>query len=402
MKLDKRKREVQLEAGKAWIDSGYKGTIELNTGGGKTFISFDAMVDLPKGSTVLFLAETNQREKDIIDDAEIYLRFFGINPLEHVSFEFACYQSAYKWKDRHYDFVVLDEAHDQMSPEYFKFHENNTYDKVMGLSATVRSERVYIIDGIEVSKMDMLNKIAPVCFSYGIADAQREGTGRKLDIHIIYHKLEDTEKTVLGGTKKKPFMTTEKRHYRYLDDSFWSAVYSKRDFMVKSAMSRRSNFLYSLQSKVKEVKKLRRCLKGKTIIFNNDLDTLELITDNVVRSTKKGRTAKEQDHINKVLREKFDKGDIRIIGSFKMLQQGANLKGADNLIIMSMYSSMTPLVQRIGRLRKNKEKVGNVFVFITLDTQETRWWEKATKDIPMEEFNVIEHQGVDDYIKYLK
>lgn len=32
--LDNRKREVQLEAGKAWRDKGYRGTIELNTGGG--------------------------------------------------------------------------------------------------------------------------------------------------------------------------------------------------------------------------------------------------------------------------------------------------------------------------------------------------------------------------------
>jgi len=82
-----------------------------------------------------------------------------------------------------------------------------------------------------------------------------------------------------------------------------------------------------------------------------------------------------------------------------MLKQGANLKGADNVIMMSYYSSSIDMIQRIGRLRKNGNKKGNVFIFVTVGTQEEKWFKKMTETIPMEEFNVISHLDIDSFIK---
>jgi superfamily II DNA or RNA helicase len=297
------------------------------------------MLTLPKGSKVLFLAETTQREKDVIDDSKVYLSFFGIDPLKHVDFEFACYQSAYKWKGRHWDLAILDEIHEILTEKRFKFTTNNTYNKILGLSATIRSNRTYVIKGKEVSKMDMLEQIAPICFTYGIADAQREGTGRKLDIHVIYHRLEEKRKDIVGGNKQNPFMISEKKQYDYLDSQFWKGVYSQQTYLIKGSMSKRAKLLYSLPSKVEAVKRLLKVVQGKTIIFNNDLDALELITPNVVSAPRNGRTKKEQDEFNSILRDKFDKGHIRTIASFKVLKQGANLKRLDNEILMSFDSN---------------------------------------------------------------
>ena len=402
MSLDNRKREVQLEAGKAWKESGYRGTIELNTGGGKTFIAFDAMVDLPKGSKVLFLAETNQREMDVRKDSEVYLSFFGINPLSHVDFEFACYQSAYKWENKCFELVIADECHDSYSEEYVKFYRNNSYNRILGLSATVRSKRVYLIGGMEVSKMQLMKQIAPICYSYGIADAQKDGIGRKLNIYIINHQLDGTTKNIQGGNVKKRFMTTERKMYDYYDKLFYQGIYSKKDSLVKIAMSKRAKLLYTLPSKVEACKQLIRTIKGKTVIFNNDLDSIEKITPNVVSSPRHGRSKKEQDEFNSILRQKFDDGHIRTIGSFKILQQGANLKRLDNVILMSYYSDNGKFCQRLGRLRVNGDKVGNVFMFVTQGTQEVTWYEKIIDDFPMEEFNVIECNGIDECLNKLK
>lgn len=346
--LDLKRREIQLEAGKHWEDAGCIGTIELITGGGKTFIAFDAIIKLPKGSKVLFLAETNQRELDVLKDAKAYKEFFNINPLEHIDFEFACYQSAYKWKNKYWTLVCNDEIHDSLSEEYFKFYQNNKYEKILGLSATLESSRIYNINGVETTKKEMLNSVAPICYSYGVLEGQRDGTSRKLDIHIIYHKLDGVTRSIEGGNKKKLFMTTEKMQYQYLDNLFWEGVNSKKSHITRYAMSKRAKLLYSLPSKINVVKQLLTCLKGKTIIFNNDLDALELITPNVVRSAKKDQTTKERNIINKQLRESFDNGNINILGSFKVLQQGANLKGVDNEIIMSFYSNSGKMLQRIN------------------------------------------------------
>ena len=215
----------------------------------------------------------------------------------------------------------------------------------------------------------------------------------------MYHRLDQTSRNIEGGNKANSFKTTEARSYKYLDDLFWQGVYSKKDYIVRAAMMKRSKLLYSLPSKIDATKKLNKAIKGKTIIFNNDLDALEKVTENVVRSAKKGETKKQREELNFDLRNRFDKGTIRTIGSFKMLKQGANLKGADNVIMMSYYSSSIDMIQRIGRLRKNGNKKGSVFIFVTIGTQEEKWFKKMIETIPMEEFNVITHLDIDLFIK---
>ena len=47
-----------------------------------------------------------------------------------------CYQNAYKLKEEHYDIVVCDEIHLGLSPEYRKFFENNTWNRLLCMTAT--------------------------------------------------------------------------------------------------------------------------------------------------------------------------------------------------------------------------------------------------------------------------
>lgn len=58
MQLDKKREEIQKLAFDCWLQQGKVGTCAIITGLGKTFISFWAMLSMPKGSNCLFLAET--------------------------------------------------------------------------------------------------------------------------------------------------------------------------------------------------------------------------------------------------------------------------------------------------------------------------------------------------------
>jgi len=402
MKLDEKKREIQLEAASAWKESDHIGTVELITGMGKTFVALDAMSKEKKGAKVLFLAETTQREVDLKKDIENYQKVFNIDILTHIDLTFACYQSACKWERTKWDLVVSDEIHDSLTPVYSQFYFRNKFSKLLGLSATVKSSQTYNIEGEEISKEVLLDSIAPVCYTYDVGSGQKDDTARKLNLYLIYHRLDPTTKSVKGGTKKKPFMTTEQRQYNYLNEAFSKAIYSRKDFLVRIAAANRARFLYSLPSKVEVVKKLLKATKGKSIIFGNDLATVEKVTKNVVRAARKGESKPERDKINLKLRSDFDLGRIRTIGSFKMLKQGANLKRADNVFKMSYYSTLTDFIQRIGRLRKNGNKRGRVFILITLGTQEEKWFDKMVQDVPLEEFTVHTCRNVDECIKMLK
>lgn len=392
--LDQKRNEIQNEAIDKWVENNYIGTLNLSTGIGKTFCFFKSVIlSCKPGDHILFLAETKQREIDLFADLEKFETIFKVN-LRQYNIQFDCYQSAYKWKDQYFDLVCADEIHMSLTPAYYKFYVNNEYAKLLGLSATVdRSVKYLDEDNNEYNKGDLLDKIAPVIFEYNLNDAVTDNTTKKLNIYVIYHQLDDQTKTVIGGTKDKPFLTTEKSAYDYWDKEFKRALFMSegqaKTFRIRNTSAARAKVLYNLESKVLATKQLLSILKGKTIIFNNSLESLKKVCSNVING-------KNTDKINKQIRENFDNGTINTIGSFKMLKQGANLSNLDNTVIMSYFSKELDMIQMLGRQR-NSDQTGNVFIFLTIGTQETKWFESAMGNIV--NYQQIYCNGINDAIK---
>jgi len=376
--LDNKRDEIQNNAVISWAEAEKKGTLNLSTGIGKTFCFIKATRLLPKGSKILFLAETSQRKFDLHKDITFFKKLFKYDLLKEHELTFMCYQSAYKLQQTSWDLVCADEIHMSFTPEYSKFFKNNSYKHILGLSATVDRTTKYVDEeGVEISKGDMVDLYAPICFKYTLNDAVADGTTKKLRIFIINHHLDYEKKVVAAGTKAKPFMTTEKAAYDYWDSEFKRALFlpdgQAKTFKIRNTSAARAKVLYTLFSKVESVNKLQTALEGKTLIFGNSIDTLLCVTKNVISS-------KNKDAENEKLRTDFDKGKIKTIGSFKMLKQGANLKSLDNTIIMSYYSKELDMIQVIGRQRVT-DSIGNVFIYVTAGTQEVKWYKTAMENI---------------------
>ena len=396
MELDNVRDKIQQEALNQWKLKKKKGTCEIITGLGKTFIALHALYSMPKDNKEhLFLAEQKDRVKDLRDDINKFNELFNRDVLNDYNLQFYCYQTVYKWKGKQLGLIIADEIHDSLSPAYSQFYFNNTYDAIIGLSATItRQTRYETTDGY-YTKGNLLDKIAPVCFKYGVDEGQEDGTARELNIYVINHFLDNTEQNVQSGNKKNTFYQTEQAAYDYWDKqhkaSWFIADDELRQLKIRITSHKRSNLLYTLQSKVKIIKILLDNLEGKTILFGNHLDTLLKITPNVISS-------KNKDAENAKLRDDFDTNKIQLIGSFKKLKQGANLSNLDNCIIMSYYSTDKDFIQRIGRLRNNG-KIGNVFIILTKNTQEEKWFEKMFQNIS--NLNMIYCKDVNDCINKL-
>jgi superfamily II DNA or RNA helicase len=379
------RQKIQDKALVSWINKGRKGTLELITGIGKTKIAMEAVKTYPADAKILFLAEQTDRELELRNEMEKW-------SVDH-DIDFACYQSAYKWLGTEWDLVIADEIHDSLTKEYSKFYNNNSFKDIIGLSATV--DRKAIVDEDEqIIKGHLLDKIAPVCYTYGIDKGQIDGTSRKLDVYVINHKLDTENVNIVSGTKAKPIMRTELSAYQYKDNQFKYALYapeSRRKYLIRNSSASRAKLLYELPSKMEAAKRLTEAMKGKSIIFGNSIDILLKITPNVVSS-------RNTDKKNLKIREEFDKGNINLIGSFKKLKQGANLVGLDNCIIHSYYSKSKDLIQRIGRLRNNGQ-IGKVFIFVTYGTQEVKWYNMMFEGL--ENLNIINCDGVEDCITKL-
>jgi len=399
MELDIKRDKVQREAELAWFNAGCIGTCELTTGSGKTITALHGVVNrVPKGSNILFLAETTQREIDFNKDVDNYKKYFNIDIKKNWNISFNTYQSAYKLMGNHYDMVISDEIHFSLSPSYSKFYRNNTYDKLMGLSATLNDNVTYGEDtDNSYTKKDLLKEICPIIYSYTINQSQSEGTSRKIKLFVIEHHLERVIKDFEGGTKLKPFMQSEQAAYDYYDNQFRRSLFiadeSKKTMMIRLYAQKRANVLYSANSKINKVKQLLIGIKSKSIVFGNNLDAVIKVTSNTVSS----RNTKVK---NLKIRTDFEKGKINTIGSFKLMEQGVNLNSLDNVIMMSYYGKSRPIVQRIGRIRVDPDKqLGYVFIFKTLNTQEEKWFNLMMEDIT--DFDIIQCASVDEaLIKY--
>ena len=407
MKLNDRKNKIQDEAIIAWEKAGKRGTTEVITGLGKTFLSLKALYRMPKDNNIkhLFLAEQKDRLVDFIKDVDKFNKIYNCNIFQDYNIEFHCYQTVRSWKNKEFGLVISDEITDSISPENYKFYLSNKFEAILGLTAMFNGSVFYnvISDSFLskffpvglLSKTEMLNKVAPICYKYNINQGQAEGTSRKLNIFIVESHLDKVKKTIEAGNATKRFYQTESSAYSYIDGLFKKAKDSeyinntvdfykwseKRDLDLFKFSSKRSKLIYELPSKVAIVNKiLKNIEEEKTVIFGNSLKQLEKITKNVVSS-------KNKDEKNNSIRDLFDSGKIKIIASFKKLVQGANLDKAGVCIIMSYYSTETGFIQKIGRLRQDEEKEGNVFILHTLETQETVWLNKMMENAV--EYNIF-------------
>jgi superfamily II DNA or RNA helicase len=380
--LDKIRDTVQRDSADAWLKAGGKNSLELSTGIGKTIASLHcAYLVKNEVKTILFLAERIDREKDLKQDLANYNTFFGVNPLKDFKILFSTYQSAYKWKDKHFDLVIADEIHNSLTPAYVAFYRNNTYNYLVGLSATLKDNVNYEDENEnQYSKKDLLKELAPICYSYSLSQASQDGASRALKIFVINHRLDPINQTIESGSKIKRFMQTEVGAYNYWDNEFKKSLFiqdeEKKKFRIQYTSRERANLLYKLPSKINAVKTLLNNINEQTLIFGNSLDALLKITPNVISS----RNNQKQ---NVELRESFEASKVKEIASAIKLEQGANLEGLDAVIMLSYYGKSRPLVQRLGRIRKNPDKeFGFVFIFKTLNTvEETKWFPKM-----MEEF----------------
>lgn len=387
--IDQKKLEIGLKAFNAWKVANGIGTVQMATGTGKTFVAFHAITSLPKGSKIIYLYEALDRYVDVIEQIELYDNLYKTDIINDYNISFKTYQSAYKLVDTYYDLVVADEIHDSLTPSYFEFYLNNVFDRIIGMSAYIENTQYEVY-----SKHDYLNSVAPICFTYSLEKSLEENVSRKIELNIIYLELNPHIRYIKSGNTNKQFLTTEKQTYLYYEKALLKAFLNKNEYLYKRLLKLKNDLLYDNLAKHEAFLKLNQVFikkKEKSIIFANSIAFLEKCCKNVVSS-------KNKQEDNEKIISLFNQNKISLIGSFKKLSQGINLRNIDNVIISSYYSKNKDFIQRIGRLRKNGDKIGKVFIFITKNTSEEKWISKIDF---INTYNVNKYNSIDEYIQYV-
>lgn len=367
-------RDYQLEAYRAWVDSGYRGVVVLPVAAGKTMVALKAVEEL--GVRTLVLVPTidllNQWADNIMRHLSIPVNKIGIyggGRRELNDITIMTYDSAYMNLERYpnlFGLVIADECHHAVSPSYRRALENITAPYRLGLTATP-----YRSDGLHRYYEDV---IGPIVYSLDSESLQSRGYLARHREERIYVTLPEEElreyrrlmKIYMEFCRKKlsGVRDPRERFRRVLE-------LASRDWEAREALRakhRARRIALSNERKIAVVEELlSRYRDEKILIFSRFTDIVREISRRFLVPRILHDTPDEE---RKEYLRMFREGRIRVLATAMALDEGVDVPDASVAIVVSGTGSHREYVQRLGRILRPKSREAILIEIITRRTIE--------------------------------
>ena len=356
---------VQKEAIQAVIDNN-GGMVAMATGAGKSKVAVELakhFINSTDKSLGLIVPTEKLRDENWKEE---YFKW-GAEHLWIPTIRL-CYASASKIKNKDFELAILDEAHNltSLSSEFFL---NNNVEKTVLLTATPPSDSV---------KQELFSTLGlKLVYKLTLDQAVRLGFVAPYEINVVSVPLENTLKNIKGGSKLKPFMTTETSTYNFLSQTIktlWNSTRPLDKFKHKHSLLKRMHFIHSLPSKTNAIKYLLEKVVSKedrSIIFCSTIEQAETVCENFYHSKSDNKGYKD-------FKEEF----VNRLSCVKSLDEGHNFSNIDSIIIGQLNSTEKNLIQRIGRgIRYRPGHLATIWIVISKGTQDEVWLESAIKNL---------------------
>ncbi len=380
-KLIKIKDEEQKKAINEWARSGFVGSIIAGTGFGKSrcgVIAAGKTLDNTEDGRAIVIVPTNQLQEQFKQE---FIKWGYEHVLDRV--DIVCYQSAYKLQDEHYTIVVCDEIHLGLSPEYRKFFENNTWDRILCMTATPPEDIEYkeilfdicpLVYRISLDKCVELGLVSPYniyCIPIELTDIE-DKEYKKANNTFVYAKYIlgqfdafDQAKYIMG-----PGKNTATNEQKAAAAQFYRAI-RQRKTVVDHA-----------DGKVAELQKIViKNIGEKILVFGGSNEFTNKLADatdtfSTVYHSGIGKKAREQALAD------FRSGDKPVLCSTKALNQGFDVADATVAVICGLTSKALTMIQRVGRIIRYQEgKIGRIYILYVKDSQEEKWLNSSVKSL---------------------
>ena len=396
--------ERQLECLKKWVYNKGKGSIEASTGFGKTRIGLTAIQKVLKKYPeirVLVVVPTttlkNQWQQQIDDwgftfNTEVQV----INTV--IKHDWNC------------DFLILDEEHRYNSDDFSKIFDKVHYKLILGLTATF--ER---LDGKHV----IMQKYCPIIDKVSILECQVNGWVSQYKEYLVLIDVDDIE-------EYKSLNREWQQHFEFFQFDFntamkmagpegWKAKLKYRDELYKGndeskkkeilqainyhsagfmrTMTKRKAFINNHPKKVEVARKIIESRSDKKIItFSNNVKMAESIG---VGDVYTGRISKKR---SSTIIEDFNNSSVGVLNTCAKANEGLDIQGLSVAIILGTDSSETKARQRRGRtVRKEGDKVAEIFYIVIKDTTEEKWVKNNHKTD--KNYITIDEKGLEQVLK---
>lgn len=262
-----------------------------------------------------------------------------------------------------YDVLYLDECHSLLYS-----HElwlNAFGNKIVGLTGTPPRHK-------NSEKGKMVSRFCPIVYTYITDDAVEDQILN--DYRITIHPVNLSKiSTHVVKTKSRTFTTSEYENYKYWTKMLNIADNPKSEQYFRIA---RMRGLMDYQTKERYAKRLLKDIEGKCIIFANTKEQ----ADRMCTHTYYSGNPNSEENLQLFKNNKIDK-----LACVLQLNEGINIAGLKNAIILHSYGNERKSAQRIGRvLRLNPDEIANVHILMYPDTVDSTWVRNALEDFDPE------------------
>lgn len=253
---------------------------------------------------------------------------------------FCCHASLHKQEQ--YDIIVIDEIHSAISEIRIAGIKKIKAERIIGLSGSLSLKAEEILQ----KQLDL-----QIGIKYTVDMAV--STNIVSDYRIYIHQIKMSEDEILSYNKLTQNVN-------------WCKEFGTKKQLMFSSL-KRARFLYNVKSKNEEIKRFIKEL-DRYLLFGHLISVVDSIVPYSHHSKSK---------INYV--EQFKTGEINSLGVSKLLNEGITIPNLDTAIMVGMNSSEVSSIQRILRTMNNDtdDKLANIHIFISKDTKECEWTNKA-------------------------
>lgn len=358
------REEIQNKAKEIALQHNLTGILDISPRVGKSRIAIESIKDI---NSVAIIAPYNS----IVDSWQKEYEKWGLTNIPVT----LCTRSIDKLPDT--DLVIVDEIQ-TLSDLQIK---NLKGKRILGLTGTL---------GEETKKKLKKELGLDVIYKYSYEQAIEDKIISDFRINVIECRLDDKNKYLPGGTKDKPFLTTEKQGYDYLTKQFnrfkilaWNN--SKLEPVKMQWASKRANLLYNSNTKYDIAKSIFDKL-DRSVVFTTRTEVADKFADSY-------HSKSEEDNL-----ERFQIGDINKLAVCQMTNMGITLNKLDSLVVHQLQSNEEMSIQKIMRCctfeYERPDKVSTIWITVYRDTVDDEWCNKALSGVSKERIKYLDYRNV--------
>lgn len=382
------RNQIQTDALVAWKNSGYKGTICLATGFGKTKVGVTAAGEYlrsnPEGSVTIVVPRINLAEREWPSE---FIKWGYEDVLDKVSIKVI--NSIYDTV-KSVDLLILDEVHKYFSPEFGKIFDWK-YKYILGLTATPPIHRKDLYKSLQEK--------CPILYEKSLDEAVSIGAVEEYEVINVpvkfnkkelasYRKWDNKFKISFGklswlkkkeGFDEDVFKLAQRLigdQFKLLDEGKWA-----KDFWL--SVQKRKQLCYKAENKISKSLEIIKAHPEfrKWILFTKNTEFCDEIAEYLIKHGVKARSYHAKIKKRDETLEAFAHDEFDVIVSADALTEGYNLPSIDAGISVAGVSTQLTNIQQLGRtLRKNGKQV-KFFNLYVKDSQEQVWVEKKTANL---------------------